>query len=127
MPKKPIDKPVWNVYMEDYEGKTIRTINVFNHFSFTEDCKRVYRKYRKPEDINKLEEEIKSLAKYYFWSKCEYEIIITRWPQPKEDQNFKPIKRDVYDQIELNWNIFFKHFTEHKAFFLRRLKTLSKE
>lgn len=123
MPKKPMDKPVWNVYMEDYEDKTIRIVNVFDHFRFIEDCKKTYRKYRNPEDINKLEEEIKRLTQYYFWSKSEYEIVITRWPQPREDQNFKSVRKDVYDQIELNWDIFFKNFTEHRAFFLRRPKS----
>lgn len=39
--------------------------------------------------------------KYYFWSKCEWEIIICPWVGKADD-----IKIDVYDQLMLNWDKF---------------------
>lgn len=120
MPRKPTPEPVWNVYIEDWNSKTINVFNVFKHWGFVEACKKEYKKYRKPEQEKELEKEIKGWAMYCFWSKCEYEVIITGWPEPREDSGFKPIKIDIYDQLMLNWDSFFKYFVEHKAFFLRR-------
>lgn len=38
---------------------------------------------------------------YYFWSKCEYEIILSPWTGRADD-----IKIDVYDQIMMNFDSF---------------------
>ena len=48
---------------------------------------------------------------YYFWSKCEYEIIVTCNP---EWDRFKKEKIDVYDQLQLNWNKFVDYIWENK-------------
>ena len=39
-----------------------------------------------------------------YWSRCEYEMILTSWPR----DNVKR-KVDIYDQIKMNW----KHFSEY--------------
>jgi len=110
----------WNVYKEDFNGRTIRVFNVFNHWSFHEACKKEFRKYRKEEQVKQLEEEIRKWAMYYFWSKCEYEVIITSWPPPRENSTFNDIKIDIYDQLMLNWDYFFKYILDHKKEFLKR-------
>lgn len=112
-----IEKPVWNVYIEDYNKREIKVFNVFNHYTFFENCKKEFRRYSRHKDIEKLEHEIKGWAMYCFWSKCEYEIILTSWPEKKD---FKDIKIDIYDQLNLNWDSFFKYVIEHKADFLRK-------
>ena len=38
---------------------------------------------------------------YYFWSKCEYEIILSPWTGRADD-----IKIDIYDQIMMNFDRF---------------------
>lgn len=48
-----------------------------------------------------LEEKFKRECMYYFWSKCEYEVVIQSWPSKDIEK-----KIDVYDQLEANWNIF---------------------
>ena len=53
---------------------------------------------------------------YYFWSKCEYEIIITCWP--KWDK-FKEEKIDVYSQLNLNWDKFVNYIWENKKEILK--------
>jgi hypothetical protein len=49
-----------------------------------------------------IERRLERLCMYYFWSKCEYEVIVSSWP-PREGSE---IKIDIYDQLKANWNIF---------------------
>lgn len=41
-----------------------------------------------------------------YWSKCEWEIILSPWPPRDGEQD---IKVDVYDQIKINWD----HFVDY--------------
>ena len=45
--------------------------------------------------------EVRSELMYYFWSKCEWEIVITDWPSGKAEY-----KTDVFYQVKLNWDAF---------------------
>ena len=108
----------WNVYKEDFNRKRIVKSNVFNYVGFLEGCKKAYRKYKQDDQVKDLEKEIRSLAMYYFWAKCEYEIILTGWPPPKS--GFEEMKIDIYDQLTMNWDYFFKYITDHKKEFLKR-------
>ena len=112
--------PEWYVYCENFNGKTIEKFNVFHSYNFLNGCKKAFKKYSK--DIEKLKEEIRTWAMYSFWSKSEYEVIITAWPPMPEEWNFKDIKIDIYDQLMLNWDSFVQYTLDHKAFFLRRTK-----
>lgn len=49
-----------------------------------------------------IEERLKRMCMYYFWSKCEYEVIVSAWP-PREGSDRK---LDIYYQLEANWPIF---------------------
>ena len=94
---------VWNVYAEDFNGKKIRKYNIFDHFSFSEDVKTAYKKYR--DNFEKFSDEIKGSLMYFFWSKCEWEIVLTSCPQREGVEE----KIDVYDQVMMNWDIFIKY------------------
>lgn len=48
-----------------------------------------------------LEERLRAECHYYFWGKCEYEVVISGWP----NENIQK-KTDVYEQLEANWGIF---------------------
>ena len=106
---------VWNVYCEDYNKKDIVVYNVFRHRTFLEQCKKMYRKYRKPEQAAELENKIMGWAQYCFWSKCEYEIVLEGWVHSTVEK-----KIDIYQQLMLNWDYFFKYITDHRADFLRK-------
>lgn len=110
----------WNVYMENFNRKTIVVYNVFRHWSFREACRKALRKYKNEDQVGELEKEIKRWVTYLFWSKCEYEVIITGWPPPREDSNFRDIKIDVCKQLELNWNYFFKYILDHRKELLKK-------
>jgi len=116
-PRKANPEPVWNVFLEDFNRKEIRTFNVFHNCTFIEQLKKEFRRYAKHKDIEKLKAEIKSWAMYCFWSKCEYEIILTSFPEKKD---FKEKKVDVYQQLMLNWDSFVEYVLKNKAYFLRR-------
>ncbi len=62
------------------------------------DEKKRKRKYT-PEDL--LEIELRHKCMYHFWSKCEYEVIVTGWPDTKTEK-----KIDIYQQLDANWDIF---------------------
>lgn len=98
----------WYVYLEDVNKKKIIKYNVFNHYSFCEDLKNTVENIK---NKNEFSERVKRLSMYYFWSKCEYEILITTWLERKD---FKSEKIDVYDQLQLNWDIFVNYIWENK-------------
>lgn len=49
-----------------------------------------------------VEERLNRLCMYYFWCKCEYEVIVSSWP-PRDDTD---TKIDIYTQLRENWEIF---------------------
>ena len=49
--------------------------------------------------IDEFADGLKKYLMYYFWSKCEYEIILSPWTGRADD-----IKIDVYDQIMMNFD-----------------------
>lgn len=107
--------PEWYVYIYDSNARKIKRYNVFHSFRFNKCCKDAFKKFRKTEQIDELKKEIKSSAMYSFWSKYEYEIMLSGLPAETEEQRI-----DVYDQLCMNWDAFFEYTFEHKAYFLRR-------
>lgn len=70
-------------------------------------------RYNEEKELNKNSsfEEIKkfilSESLYRWWSKCEYEIILTDWPTQKYKQ-----KIDIYQQIKMNIDIITEIFID---------------
>ena len=50
---------------------------------------------------------------YYFWSKCEWEIILSDWPP---SDTFCKEKIDVFDQVMLNWDIFVDYIWNNRQY-----------
>lgn len=91
----------WNVIVEDFNGRKIGTYDIFRHGNFAEDVRKAYKKYRNDHD-SFCENVRKSLA-YYFWSKCEWEVIVSAWPP---SDRIPDKKVDVYEQVMMNWDVF---------------------
>lgn len=70
-----------------------------------EDVKKAYKDYK--DDYEKFCEEVRLSLQYFFWSKCEWEVIISDWPPSNREP--VEIKVDVYDQVMQNKDIFFKY------------------
>ena len=91
----------WNVIIGDFNHKDIETYNIFDHGFFKEYCDKAWKNYKN--DFNSFSKEVKRNLMYYFWGKCEWEVIVSHWP-PSERFNDKKI--DVCEQVMMNWDIF---------------------
>ena len=107
----------WYAYYHSWNEDKIEPFNVFDHGSFLEDCKKNSKK--NIHDYDAFCEQLRRDAMYYYWSKCEWEIVLAPWVRKNEDAE---IKIDVYDQLRLNWEAFCKYTWEHGAELRRRKK-----
>lgn len=112
-------QPVWNAVAWGCNSKRFRKLNIFEHRSFRKEFDKEIKKIYTREQ---LEDMLKSLLMYYFWSKCEWEIILKSWPPMKDDTD--EIKVDIYEQVMLNWDRFVDYVWQ---FVPKRRKTTSKE
>ena len=99
----------WNVYFENFNKRKIEIYNIFDHTGFVKDLQKTLRK----SDItpDEITESIKRSLMYYFWSKCEWEIILSDWPP---SDLFNKEKVSVYDQVMLNFDSFVGYILNHK-------------
>lgn len=98
----------WNVYIHNYNKNKMEPYNIFDHSGFKYEVKQAVKKYKdKDAFIDKLRIELS----YYFWSKCEWEVIITPWIGKKESCE---TKIDVFDQVMINWDIFSNYVWENR-------------
>ena len=107
----------WNVYIGDFSKREIVVHNVFDHYGFLEDCKKAAKKYK--DDREAFEKAIENNLMFYYWSKCEWEIILQHWPQIS---GFQDEKVDVYDQVMLNWDKFIEYVWNNAEELRRREK-----
>lgn len=125
----------WNVYIE--RDDEIQTYNVFDHFRFMNDLFEIDMKCK--DNFKTFAKEVKKNLAYYFWSKYEWEIVLTSFP-PYVDNNEidrlnkerdeciekygrvikTPVglkdawKTDVYEQVLMNWNHFINYLWENR-------------
>ena len=89
----------WNVYYHDMNARQIRPMNVFNHGSFHHDVEKLMKD--KSIDRERFSEEVRYSMMYYFWSKCEYEVLVKEWVGHSAE-----IKVDIFEQVQMNWDHF---------------------
>ena len=89
----------WNVYYYNINKRCIEPYNILDHSSFYNDLTYNYKLFK--EDKDTFKEYVRRDLQYYFWSKCEYEIVIDSWPPCNIDK-----KVDIYSQVMLNFDIF---------------------
>ena len=105
----------WNVYFEDFNGRQIVTRNIFQlSFTFFQNCQKNYKKNK--DNREEFFEQMRKDLMYSYWSRCEYEVIISDWPpvKPECSQKSCAIKVDIYDQVMLNWEPFCDYVWTHK-------------
>lgn len=131
-----VTKLVWNVFTLDFNNNQIIVENIFDHPRFFQDlikCKQKYPEYPL------FAQHVQSSLLYYFWAKCEWEVILTSWPPymtPEEidklhremeerKANGHPFYRyspklevaekvDVYDQVMMNFDAFMHYLWENR-------------
>ena len=64
----------WNVYEFNYSTRELKVFNVFEHTSFYCNIRKLLKK-----DITKdaFAEQLRREVQYYYWSKTEWESVIT--------------------------------------------------
>ena len=142
---------MWNVLVEDFNKGEISSFNIFDHVRFVEDLVKDYNRLKRDKTIEDFEaafvERIKNNLMYYYWSKAEWELVVTSWPpyitleevdkvnneidKYEKEYGHKPYiahfsptigeKVDVYDQVMLNWDIFVEYVLNH----IKELKKLA--
>lgn len=98
----------WNVFIFDFNTKKLKIYNVLGHDNLIENVKKKAEEQygNKLPDYTKFKESVRRELQYYFWCKCEYEIILSAWPP---NNNIAEEKIDVYDQIMLNFEQFYSY------------------
>lgn len=99
----------WFVYCENINRRRIEPYNIFNHSGFLDDCKNALRKYT--DNKEGFLRMVRSSLRYYYWSKCEWEIVLSDYPP---SDSFKAEKIDVYSQVVLNWGVFSEYIWENR-------------
>lgn len=136
----------WIVYRHDFNGQKIKTFNIFDHGRFCEDVEKHFKKYKNKDEFA---EHLKRSLMYYYWSKSEWEVVITEWvphitmeeldrlnterEKTLKEYNREPYvlyinpdvgkKIDVYEQVMNNWDIFFDYVWNSKIHRPRKKKT----
>lgn len=64
------------------------------------DCYKEKRKSKRPVSFDDFKEFIKKEGMYMWWSRCEYEVILSDWPSQKTKK-----KVDIWWQIEMNLDL----------------------
>lgn len=99
---------IWYVFRYNINSKTIEKYNIFEHGGFKHDCMQLLINIT---DKEKFIIELKNTLQYYFWCKCEYEIVISAWPPSHNDVQRKV---DIFSQVMLNWNVFVDYVWNHR-------------
>jgi hypothetical protein len=135
--KEKPQKMQWNVFYENVNSRQIEEFNIFKHGSFAKDVEKLLKQGLSKKNFA---EKLKKTVQYYFWSKAEYEVIVTSWPvyidaeeldrinAEYEEHNEKwgcyPYvvkidpnvgrKIDIYQQVMLNFNVFCDYVWNYK-------------
>lgn len=98
----------WSAYRYNINRKAIEVFNIFDHGGIrksVEDLKKEALKCGITKDV--FAERLRHELMYYYWSKAEWEVIIS--PFSNIIHKDECAKIDVYDQIINNW----KHFIDY--------------
>lgn len=131
---------VWNVFVEDINARKIEVYNIFDHYRFMEDLVDIKKRIGKDEGFfPQFAAEVKTSLMYYFWSKCEWEVVITSWPPYVDGKEVDRLydektnmlidygrfvrtdvrletreKIDVFDQVMMNWDQFIDYLWRNR-------------
>lgn len=103
---------IWNVCYHNFNRDKIEEFNVFQHSGFMRDLEKIFKEFKKSDDKDTFVERIDRELHYYFWSKCEWEVILTKtegkiiispWVGSKTNSHL-----DVTDNKDFNWTSFYE-------------------
>lgn len=95
----------YNVIFWDFNKKEFVSYDIFPYL------KKVYQeakeRKKEPKTFDEFKEFIRKESMYMWWSRCQYEILISDWPAQSKTE-----KIDVHYQVMMNIDIITKLFIE---------------
>ena len=92
-----MDKKNFYVLNWDFNTDNLVEYDVLPYFR---DCYKNLTKSKRPSTVDEWKEFVKGKGMYMFWSRCQYEIIVTGWAQQKNEA-----KVDGWRQINMNLDV----------------------
>lgn len=92
-----MEKKSFYVLNWDFNSDNLVHYDILPYFR---ECYKGLSKSKRPVTIDEWKEFVKRNGMYQYWARCEYEIIITGWPQQKRE-----VKVDIWSQIEMNIDV----------------------
>ena len=87
----------WNVFCSDFSTGEIKPHNVLHgRENLIQELK------TKSASREEFEKMLRSEMIYHYWSKAEWEVVISPWCA----RGNKETKIDIFDQLKLNWDRF---------------------
>lgn len=124
---------VWNVFIERNDKIIIH--NIFDHVRFMNDLVQI----KKYTDFEKFEKEVDLSLMYFYWSKCEWEVVVTSFPPYISNEELESLSKerseaienygrfirtyvnletaekvDVYKQVRMNWKPFINYLWNNR-------------
>lgn len=93
----------FNVILMDFNNKSVIPYDVLPYFR--RNWEKESQDMSSPFSREELKEWIINKAKYQFWARCEYEIMIGPWPYQENKVAEELTKIDVFKQIMFNIDI----------------------
>lgn len=93
----------FNVILMDFNSKSIVPYDVLPYFR--RNWKKDHQNILSPSSREELKQWIIDNAKYQFWARCEYEIMIGPWPYRKDHIIEELHKVDAFEQIMFNIDV----------------------
>lgn len=94
-------------YLVDAYNERVKRYHELNFKASTSKTQKKFDEYKSaleywkiPKTFDEFKEFVKNESQYQFWSRCEYEIILSDWPSQSIEE-----KWDVYNQIMMNLDI----------------------
>lgn len=122
----------WKVFIHEPNSNAFIAFNVFNSTRFVEGLQRLKKSMKKkPLTDKEIIDEVEHLAKYAFWGKCEYEVVLTdlfcnidnkeirRLRNVDSEKRIESVnlmysrKVDVFEQLYMNWEHFSKYVLDN--------------
>lgn len=98
----------WNVFVHDINKHQMRIFNVFNHGRYRQEIIELLN-HKDDYTLEEFREKVKLSTMYYYWRKCEWEILTAPLIGNFDKES---VKIDVYKQLEMNWNHYIKYLWE---------------
>lgn len=125
----------WKVFKEDANCKDVVIYDIFENGRWQEEIAELMHTSKDKQDFA---EKFRSKLMYQYWSRCEYEIVLTSWPPYVETNEVERLsqelakrelefgrpyhqnvnlrvarKIDIFDQLLLNWDQFITYVWEN--------------